>query len=219
MAGRRERLRAEMLEAIRSAGVAELRRVGAAGLSLREVAERAGISPAGMYRYVQGREGLLELLIADAFEDLAAVVRQATGAAAVGGPVARLEALAVAYRAWALAEPARFALILGTPVVGFEASEDGPTRPAAEAFAAAMLGAFEGVAAVRPEGSSPDGEVTGPHGLPADVMARVVRGWATIHGLVVLELDDQLAWSGVDPHALLLAEVQDLATTLNLTQS
>ena len=59
MEGRRARLRAELMGKIKAAGLKELRRTGAAGLSLREVAKTAGISPSGMYRYVDGRDGLL----------------------------------------------------------------------------------------------------------------------------------------------------------------
>ena len=118
-----------MLDTLRRVGADEVRRVGAAELSLREVAVRAGISPAGMYRYVDSRDELLELLITDAFDDLAEAIRDAIGDDD-GDDVRRVRALVDAYRAWALAEPQRFALILGSPVVGFHASDEGPTRPA-----------------------------------------------------------------------------------------
>ena len=208
MTGRRERLRAEMLDTLRRVGAEELRRVGAAQLSLREVADRAGISPAGMYRYVDGRDELLELLIADAFDDLAAAIREAIGADD-GDDIRRIRALVDGYRAWARAEPERFALILGSPVVGFDASDTGPTRPAAQRFGDAMFEPFldarrRGVGVSLPE---------------RDAMARIVRGWGAIHGLVILELDDQLGWTGLDIAELVRAEADDLSSDLGLTET
>lgn len=208
MSGRRERLRAEMLETLRRVGADELRRVGAAQLSLREVADRAGISPAGMYRYVEGRDELLELLIADAFDDLGEAIRAAIGDDD-GDDLRRIRALVDAYRAWALAEPERFALILGSPVVGFAASDAGPTRPAAQRFGDAMFRPFvdarrRGAGTAMPE---------------HEAMARVVRGWAAIHGLVILELDDQLGWTGLDLAELARAEADSLAADLGLVET
>jgi AcrR family transcriptional regulator len=205
MSGRRERLRAEMFATLRRVGAEELRRVGAAQLSLREVAERAGISPAGLYRYVDGRDELLELLIADSFDDLAAAIGDAIGEDD-GDDLRRIRGLVDGYRAWALAEPERFALILGSPVVGFDASDEGPTRPAAQRFGEAMLRAF--LDAHR------RGVVTAP--TERAVMARVVRGWAAIHGLVILELDRQLDWTGLDLAELARAEADALASDLGL---
>lgn len=210
-----------MLDTIRRVGADEVRRVGAAELSLREVAERAGISPAGLYRYVDGRDGLLELLIADGFDELSAVIRAAIADAGPGDRD-RLWALVSSYRQWALAQPARFALILGSPLVRFEASAEGPTLPAARRFGAAMfevfLDAFGRGTLAWPPGD-PLVSVPGVPGglqLPAGLLARVLRAWASLHGLVILELDDQLAWTGVDPEALLRAEADDLAESLGL---
>jgi AcrR family transcriptional regulator len=206
VSGRRERLRAEMFETLRRVGADELRRVGAAQLSLREVADRAGISPAGLYRYVDGRDELLELLIADAFDDLAAAIHRAIGEDD-GDDLRRVRALVDGYRAWALAEPERFALILGSPVVGFQASDEGPTRPAAQRFGEAMFRTFRDA---RDRGAVDD--------RPEDeVLARVVRGWAAIHGLVILELDEQLDWTGLDLAALARTEADALAADLGLT--
>ena len=50
-------------------------------------------------------------------------------------------------------------------------------------------------------------------------MARVVRGWAAIHGLVVLELDHQLDWTGLDLAELARIEADALAADLGLVDS
>jgi AcrR family transcriptional regulator len=53
------------------AALAEVREHGPVALSLRRVARRMGMSPAGLYRYVDSREDLLTLLITRAYDDLA----------------------------------------------------------------------------------------------------------------------------------------------------
>jgi hypothetical protein len=45
----------------------------------------------------------------------------------------------------------------------------------------------------------------------------VVRGWAAIHDLVILELDDQLDGTGLDVGELARTEADTLATDLGVT--
>ena len=47
-------------------------------------------------------------------------------------------------------------------------------------------------------------------------MARIVRGWGAIHGLVILDLDDQLGWTGLDIAELVHAEADSLAADLGV---
>jgi AcrR family transcriptional regulator len=78
--GRRARLRAQTLRELEEATRAEIREHGPVGLSLRRVARRMGMSPAGLYRYVDSREELLTLLIARSYDDLADHLLAALGA-------------------------------------------------------------------------------------------------------------------------------------------
>lgn len=50
----------------------------------------------------------------------------------------------LAYREWAIANRARFLLIYGTPVPGYQAPADGSTTPAARRLGAALAGAVFG---------------------------------------------------------------------------
>jgi AcrR family transcriptional regulator len=79
--GRRARLRAQTLRDLEAATRAEIREHGPVGLSLRRVARRMGMSPAGLYRYVDSREELLTLLIARSYDDLADHLLASLGAA------------------------------------------------------------------------------------------------------------------------------------------
>jgi AcrR family transcriptional regulator len=220
--GRRARLRANLLADIRAAALDELRQTGAAALSLREVARRAGISPAGLYRYVDGRDGLLELLISDGFEAFGAAIEAAIAAA--GDDVgARLEAIALGYRRWALDNPEQFGLILGTPVPGFRARVDGPTEASVRRFGEPLVREVTtAYAASRPA------EAAGGHAAPIDLatldptagdvhaslLEVIVRSWGRLHGLVALEVFGHLAWSGTDVEALLRTEVRSIMAEL-----
>jgi AcrR family transcriptional regulator len=76
---RRERLRRQTFGELEAAALAEVREHGPVGLSLRRVARRMGMSPAGLYRYVDSREDLLTLLITRAYDDLADHLYHAIG--------------------------------------------------------------------------------------------------------------------------------------------
>lgn len=221
MEGRRARLRAHLLAEIRAAALDELRRTGAAALSLREVARTAGISPAGIYRYVDGRDGLLELLISDGFEAFGAAIEDAI-AAAGDDPVAKMEAVALAYRRWALENPEQFGLILGTPVPGFRARVEGPTVFSVGRFAQPMMQVVaDAYAAASPHRAADDISqidlspiAPDQVALPESLVGLIVRSWARVHGLVSLETFGHLIWSGADVEALLRAEVFSLAAEL-----
>lgn len=143
---RRDRQRRETLDELRRASLAEVRDRGAVGLSLRAVARRMGMSPAGLYRYVESREELLTWLIADGYHDLADHLLAALGEVASPDPdrqprplevpmrttpqddvADRLRAVALAYRAWSVAHPNEFGLLFGDPIPGYVAPEGGPT--------------------------------------------------------------------------------------------
>jgi AcrR family transcriptional regulator len=213
VAGRRDMLRTTLLQTIREAAVAELRRTSPSELSLREVARLAGISPSGLYRYFDGRDGLLELLIADGFERFGETV--STGLSAAGPHLRdQVMALAVAYRQWAKDNPEQFSLILGSPIAGFAASPNGPTEIAVRQFGmpmiAMMVRAYKaGELMVNTESEQVDLASFDPQlgAAPAHLIELSVRCWARIHGLVVLESFGHLGWSGQDIAELLASEV------------
>ena len=142
---------------LKQAALDEVREHGAVALSLRRVARRMGMSPAGLYRYVESREGLLTWLIADAYDDLADHMLVAAGAptselsdterppprvamvAEAGDDVAdRVRAVAAAYRQWAVAHPNEFGLLFGDPIPGYAAPPEGPTTAAMTRVGAAL---------------------------------------------------------------------------------
>jgi AcrR family transcriptional regulator len=166
---------------------AALRVVGEHGLgelTVRRIAEAAGTSTMSVYSRFGGRDGMLEAVYRRAFVMLgdalrtASIPAEAGGSGGVGvgvGPVAQLLGLALAYRAFALASPPRYAFMFGRPPVDFE--------PAEQLRAEVLQGAFGPlIEAVR--------DASGHEGVQAVRAAYFV--WGAMHGLVGLELADVL---------------------------
>jgi AcrR family transcriptional regulator len=154
---RRAQARQRTWRELKAAALAEVQDEGPAGLKLRSVARRLGMSPAGLYRYVESRDGLLTALIADGYHDLADHLEVALGTppaalppgdrpdpvvpVVVGpdhGSAERLVAVGRAYRAWAVTHPKEFGLLFGDPIPGYEAPADGPTVEAMGRVGAAL---------------------------------------------------------------------------------
>ncbi len=113
-----------------------------------------------------------------------------------------------------MANPARFLLIFGTPVPGYEAPEQGPTveanrRMGAVFFTLAALAWQAGQVADPGAGQQPaqgEGQVLDQlralaPDFPAGLVPRMLAGWALWHGLVTLEVTGQLHWIYPDPAA------------------
>ncbi len=184
--GRRATVRRRTWLELKAAALEELREVGPSGLALRSVARRSGMSPAGLYRYVDSREGLLTALIADGYHDLADHLEVALGAAPEdlpprerpapsvpeiadrhAGTPQRLVAAGLAYRWWSVTHPKEFGLLFGDPIPGYEAPVAGPTVAAMSRVGTALArplleAADDGVLRVDPQLRAT--EVLGPPG-------------------------------------------------------
>ncbi len=223
-ASRRERLRTQTLQELKAASLAEVRERGAVGLSLRSVARRLGMSPAGLYRYVDSREQLLTLLIADGYHDLADHLLAALGTPpaertagdgatpevpVIAGPdddvAERIRAVALAYRAWSVAHPNVFGLLFGDPIPGYHAPPGGPTVEAmnrvGRALAQPLIEAWhQGRLRLHPALDAE--ELAGPLApmvpvtaeLPPAVLARLLLSWGRLHGQVSLEVFGHHHW-------------------------
>ncbi|MCG5215568.1 TetR/AcrR family transcriptional regulator [Streptosporangium sp. KLBMP 9127] len=156
------------------AGVRVLREHGTAEFTLRRVAEAAGSSTMGIYTSFGGRAGLLEAIYLRGFEAL----RDALAGDVDGDPIERIRAVAFAYRRFALADPARYALMFERPIPDFD--------PSPELRRQALGMTFELLV----------------DALRAAVRARLVTSsdpirtsylvWTVIHGIVSIELTHAL---------------------------
>lgn len=137
---RRERLREATVREIADAARDQLRAVGPQGLTVAAVAREVGMTAPALYRYVDGVHGLLTLLVADGFRDLAETVEQAAASLPRDDPGGRFVAVAEALRHWARKDTAQYGLLFGSPVPGYAAPEDGPTTEGAQRATSTLWG-------------------------------------------------------------------------------
>ena len=202
--GIRARRRARKLARILTAARALLREHGHERLSLRHVARRARLSPAGMYEFFDDREHLVDALAAGANEALVAALRAATADAP--DALERLVRLGLAYIGFAQERPTDFLLLYGRRSTRRSLAQDVPAGSEYELIISAVR---DVVSAGRPEGEI----------LPF-LEALAYGFWSYIHGMAVLQLG-HLAGFGADfatAHRLLLEGMARSWQRANWTQ-
>lgn len=154
------------------------------------------MSSSAIYRYFASRDELLTALIIEAYNDLADQIDAASQACdGAPGDIARVwTKISHALRDWALANPQRWALIYGTPIVGYAAPQD--TIAAATRVTAPMMRALSD-SSVRPAPTSDyttlDPNLRDIHNQLGIALSeqRLTTGlgvWAETLGLINLEL-------------------------------
>ncbi|MGW5731462.1 MULTISPECIES: TetR/AcrR family transcriptional regulator [Streptomyces] len=156
-------LRAACLRAARELLEAD----GSAGLSLRAVARRAGVSATAPYRHFADRDALVSAVAAEGYRELAGHLADAHPAPSTPDELA---AVAVAYVRFALEHPALFRVMFAEPC--------DPTSEERVAATEAISQYVRGIV-----------RTTFP-GADADALSTTV--WALVHGLAFLHLDGKL---------------------------
>ncbi|WP_136517369.1 TetR/AcrR family transcriptional regulator [Cellulomonas telluris] len=188
---------------------------------IREVARRLGVAPSSLYKHVRGRDEILTLLIAECWAELASACERATDALPAGGHRARLRATSLAFRAWALAHPAEYQLVLGYPLPGYEAPPGGPTDAAARRVGTAFFQVYDAarqagrlrtpVVPPPPEGvGSVPGADAGFPGFSPDEAYLFVMGYQRLQGLVAFEVSRQRVLGIDDTAAYVRDQVERL---------
>ncbi|MCV7418882.1 TetR/AcrR family transcriptional regulator [Mycolicibacterium litorale] len=199
--GVRQDSRARMEAQIVEVGRRHLITDGAAGLSLRGIARDLGVVSSAVYRYVSSRDDLLTLLLVDAYSELADVVDRAAAADDTGWRE-RIVRMAHAAREWAVSQPARWALLYGSPVPGYRAPAERTTGPGTRMVGSFFRAVAAGIAAgdlsddegVVPEGLSTDfGQLREQFGFAAGdaAVAKTITLWAGLIGAISLEVFGQ----------------------------
>src|SRR5215207_8485574 len=173
---------------------------GSAALSLRAIALELGLVSSAIYRYVPSRDELLTLLIEESYTSFAEAVEAAEGRCRRDDPGHRWLAFGRAVRRWAVANPAEWALLYGSPVPGYHAPPERTT--AAGSRVPLLLVRLLAEADLKP--SPDDPPMTAalhrelerlrpglPGELPPEVFARGLLAWSSLCGLVTLELFGQ----------------------------
>src|SRR4029079_2684068 len=152
---------------------------------------------------------LLTALITDAYGDLGATVATARDSVPENDLAGRWVAAATAYRDWAKSETQQFALILGLPVPGYVAPQEGPARAAARDAMAQLADLFIRAANLGRLGR-PLLEDVSPHVVrcghakhpqldamrPPEIFQAMIHAWATLHGITSLDAYGHLDWMG-----------------------
>jgi len=200
----RERYRAQVRREVKQAALRQLADSGPAGVSVSAIGKELGVSGPALYRYFASRDELLTELVIDAYHDLADTLSAAAGSAAGQEPRARFEALARAYRSWALAQPHRYRLLFGPPLPGYDAH----AHRLVEAAQAAMnlllgvlreLGDHTAAPPSQPLASqlSAWAQLHSPGIDPATALDAVLI-WSRLHGFVSLEIAGNFTSMGID---------------------
>ncbi|MEU6676337.1 TetR/AcrR family transcriptional regulator [Streptomyces sp. NPDC046925] len=156
-------LRAACLQAAREL----LEEDGSAGLSLRAVARRAGVSATAPYRHYADRDALVSAVAAEGYRELA---RDLAAAHPSPSTPDDLASVAVAYVRFALDHPAMFRVMFAEPC--------DPTSEERVAATALISAYVQGIV---------DGAFPG-----SDASALSTTVWALVHGLAFLHLDGKL---------------------------
>jgi AcrR family transcriptional regulator len=179
-----------------------------------------------VYRYVSSRDELLTLLLVDAYSDLADTVNRARDDTMADSWSDDVIAIARAARSWAIAHPARWALLYGSPVPGYHAPPDRTvgvgTRVVGALFDAIAAGITTGdimltnQAAPQPMASDFE-RIRQEFGFPGDdrVVAKCFLLWAGVVGAISLEVFGQYgADTLTDPGAVFDTQVELLVGVL-----
>ncbi|AXB43642.1 TetR/AcrR family transcriptional regulator [Amycolatopsis albispora] len=159
---------AETRERFLRAAVRVLAEQGVGGLTVRNLAEAAGSSTIGVYSRFGGRAGVLDALYERAFEQLDAAFAALPPRS--GDRARDLLDLALAYRRFALENPARYAFMFERPVADFDPD------PALR-LSVLRSGFTHVVDRASPPGASDE-----------DARRYSYLLWTTMHGLISVEL-------------------------------
>ena len=208
-------------EAIKETAWKQIAEYGAPALSLRGIARALSITAPAIYHYYPDRDALVTALIVDAFTSLGSFQREALLGVPTADYASRLTALGKCYREWSAAHPQRYQLIFGTPIPGYKAPED-VTHPAAAWSLTPLIETLQaifqagrlrsdryppltaGLAAMLAAWS----EFTG--GVEIEVLYTALVIWSRVHGLVMLEIGQQMPAFITDPGEVFRREIENI---------
>jgi AcrR family transcriptional regulator len=172
-----------------------------ANLSLRAVARDMDIAASALYRYFPSRDALLNDLIIDAYAALAAAATSAESPVPRDDLRGRWLAVCRGVRNWALAHPADYGLVYGSPIRGYAAPQD-TVEPAAKVIL--LLVGIVNDAGDRlrpPSGSSLSVQLRDDlrrmiaerqETFSEDQLDRILVSWTHLHGALNFELFGRL---------------------------
>jgi AcrR family transcriptional regulator len=236
MQTRREATREATIREIKQTALARMRAEGTVDVRLSDVARDMRMSAPGLYRYFDGRDGLLIALITDSLTDLAERVEAARDRVPAGDVGGRFLALCQAYREWALADREGFTLVFGPTMAGFHKRHQDAGSPPETPDKGAALRAMDALRGLTREADAAGcrrplllsrvppvlldafaDEVL--HSADPATELAMCHVWASLHGFVTLEAYGNLDWHGAEAREpMFLGLVRLLAGVLGLPE-
>lgn len=230
---RRMRIREATFAEIKAIARSHLVEHGPDGVSLRAIAREMGMTAPALYRYFSSLGDLLLSLQADLFAELSDHITDASAGLPADDVDGRLLASLRAFRTWALANRAEFALLFGPRgTVAPSVPHAGEALREGQRFAATFLTLFdrllvEGRVPLPDPASFPPGlrpqlelfaECAGFDGENATEGAlRVLTAcWVRLYGLVCMEVFRSMPFVVDDMEPLFEAELRDLLTSVGV---
>jgi AcrR family transcriptional regulator len=208
-------------EAIKETAWKQIAELGASAFSLRAIARELKITAPAIYNYFPSRDDLVTALIVDAYNSLADSQEAALVELSLNEHAARLSALGLAYRGWAVTHPQRYLLIFGTPIPGYHAPEEATLPPAARALNP-LIGVLQSAREddrLRIERLAPLmhklksmlndwKKFVGEVDIEALYLTLVI--WSRVHGLVMLEIGNHIPPFVDDPAEVFQREIHNI---------
>jgi AcrR family transcriptional regulator len=208
--------------AIKETAWQQIAAFGAAALSLRAIARELKITAPAIYNYFPDRDALVTALIIDAYKSFGDSQLEARDAIPRSDVQGQMKAIGIAYRTWALTYPQRYQLIFGTPIPGYE----GPLMEILPSAARSLSALVSVVEQLRVSGklnvpSFPEVKVEHKasfetwkkYGGDVDMLSISVAMviWSRVHGIVSLEIANNLPPFGANGDELYLFELDSIA--------
>lgn len=226
---RREQQRKDMLLEIKEVARRQMAEVGASALSLRAISREIGMTAPALYRYYENRDALVTELIIDAYNALAEAMIAADAEQQSTAYASRFEAVAGAYRAWAIAHPEDYKLIYGTPIPGYHAPRERTVEPGGRVQQTIGMVLIDASRAGKlqipqvytnlPAGVGKEIDLLLqylPQDVPAAGVAVAILIWSSWHGLVWAELTGHFPPGMADSGELYEMEVAAAVERLKL---
>jgi len=212
----------DLQSAIKETALRQIGEKGAASLSLRAIARDLHITAPAIYNHYPSRDDLVTSLIVDAYYSLGDWQFAAIEGQPDDDHVNQLTALGLAYRDWAVTYPQRYLLIFGSPIPDYHCPPERSLPAAARSLSALVHVLAEahrtGALQLEEKPHLPEAlrlqlaawQAIHPN---ADVyvlyLALVI--WSRVHGLVMLEIDNQYPPFIQDPGLIFRHEVEIMA--------
>ncbi|MFP4430833.1 MAG: TetR/AcrR family transcriptional regulator [Spirochaetota bacterium] len=174
-------------EALLEAAIAIIDEEGTAGLTIRHLADRVGVSHAAPGYHFRDKSALLVAVASEGFRRLGEYFQKSLSGVVSADPAERVRLLGHAYIDFALAHRAHYRVMFGPDLMGMKI--DDPE------FTAVASGAFGFLHDTMRE-IYPDFDETDPAASPDDdgmnSLTAALSAWSTVHGIVMLWIDGTL---------------------------